>query len=111
MTEVFGNASSVDHSFGDEALAAVEAARKYVAKVIDADPRSIVFTSGATESLNLALQGLVRAFRSQGQRRPLRIGLLPVEHLAVIETCQALAESGKVDPTEFAVDQRGRLDL
>ncbi len=111
MTEVFGNANSVDHSFGDEALAAVEAARRSVATLIEADPRSIVFTSGATESLNLALQGLVRAFRSQGQRGPLRVGLLPVEHLAVIETCQALAEAGELEPTYFAVDQRGRLDL
>ena len=111
MTEVFGNANSVDHSFGDEALAAVDAARRSVATLIEADPRSIVFTSGATESLNLALQGLVRAFRSQGQRGPLRVGLLPVEHLAVIETCQALAESGEVEATYFAVDQRGRLDL
>ena len=111
MTEVFGNANSVDHSFGDEALAAVEGARRSVATLIETDPRSIVFTSGATESLNLALQGLVRAFRSHGQRRALRVGLPPVEHLAVIETCQALAKSGDVEPTYFAVDQRGRLDL
>lgn len=110
MTEVFGNASSTDHVFGDEAEAAVVTAGKQVASLVGAEPRSIVFTSGATESINLAIQGLVRAARRAG-RDKLRIGLMPVEHRAVLDTCAALADVGLAELTLFRVDERARLDL
>ena len=59
--EKFGNASSVNHAFGWEAAEAVEAAREKIARLLHADPRSLIFTSGATEANNLALKGVVQA--------------------------------------------------
>src|ERR1700680_768186 len=61
FAETFGNASSVNHAFGWEAAEAVEAAREKIARLLQADPRSLIFTSGATEANNLALKGVVQA--------------------------------------------------
>lgn len=106
MTTVFGNPSSRDHTFGDEAEAAVAEAAGYVADLIGAKPGEVVFTSGATEAANLALQGLALQ-----ARRPLRIGLTPVEHPAVLDTCQHLADAGLAELTHFRVDSRAQIDL
>ncbi|HEX8691410.1 MAG TPA: cysteine desulfurase family protein [Longimicrobium sp.] len=112
MTTAFGNASSKDHEYGDEADAAVAAARRHVATLLDASPRSVVFTSGATESLNLALQGFVRAQLARtGSSGLVRIALPPVEHPAVLEVCQYLADRGEASLRMLPVDGHGRIDL
>ena len=111
MTTIFGNASSRDHVYGREADAAVSEARRQVAALLDTSPRSVVFTSGATESLNLALQGFVRARRARPGSRPARIALPPVEHPAVLDVCRYLAERGDAELVWIPVDGRGRIDL
>jgi cysteine desulfurase len=78
MTTAFGNANSVDHAYGDEAAQAVKQARQQIAELINASPKEIIFTSGATESINLAIQGHI----SQ-QNTPAKIIVSPVEHKAV----------------------------
>jgi cysteine desulfurase len=79
MTEEFGNASSVNHEYGDRAEEAVKQATKQVAELVGAHKREIVWTSGATESINLAIQGSL----SPNPGKPHRIALLPLEHKAV----------------------------
>lgn len=107
MTEEFGNASSTDHEWGDRAEAAVKQAAKYVADLVGASPREIIWTSGATESINLAIQGSLPS----NPEKPHRIALLPLEHKAVLDTCQALAKRGWAELTYLRVDAKGRLDL
>jgi len=105
-TEDFGNASSATHAFGWRAEAAVEEAREQLAAAIGAsDPREIVFTSGTTESDNLAIAGIARAAR--GRRDHLVTSA--IEHPAVLDTCRALASEGFAT-TELAVDSGGRVD-
>jgi len=116
MTEEFGNASSTDHAWGDRAETAVKQASKQVADLIGASPREIVWTSGATESLNLAIQGsllspLARSGRGVGGEGKPRIGLMPLEHKAVLDTCQALEKRDLAELVYLRVDARGRLDL
>jgi cysteine desulfurase len=106
MATVFGNPSSRDHVFGDEAEAAVARAAGEVAHLMGVEPREIVFTSGATEAANLALKGLALQ-----TGRPLRIGLTPVEHPSVLDTCQYLADQGLAQLTYFRVDGRAQIDL
>jgi cysteine desulfurase len=89
FTETFGNAASVNHAYGWEATQRVERARQQVAALIGASPKEIVFTSGATEAINLALKGLVEASPS---RRHLITGA--TEHPAVLDTCAALVPRG-----------------
>jgi cysteine desulfurase len=102
----FGNASSVGHSFGDAAYAAVERARSQVASLIGARARDITFTAGATEAINLVLGG-----RACVGDRPLRIGLTQIEHPAVGETVRALVHRGLATATRLRVDSQGRVDL
>ncbi len=102
----FGNAASRTHAFGWRAEAAVEVAREAVASAIGAgDPREIVFTSGATESNNLALLGVARAGRSRGDH----IVTLAIEHSSVLEPCEALAREG-FTTTLVPVDPEGHAD-
>jgi len=107
MTEEFGNASSTDHEWGDRAEAAIQQAAKQVADLIGASPREIVWTSGATESINLAIQGSL----TPNSTKPHRIGLMPIEHKAVLDTCQALEKRGWAELVYLQVDSKGRLDL
>jgi cysteine desulfurase len=86
LKDDFGNAASRNHVFGWKAEAAVEAARKQVAQLIGADPKEIVFTSGATESDNLAIKGVVDFYRSKGDH----IVTLKTEHKAVLDSCKRL---------------------
>ncbi|MDB4952195.1 MAG: iscS 3 [Gemmatimonadetes bacterium] len=109
LTQSFGNAHSTDHSFGLEAEEAVQSARGHVAKLVGASPRSVVFTSGATEALNLAIQGWVRERFAPGS--PAHVLLTPVEHRAVLETCEALRHEGLAVLEFLSVDEMGRLDL
>lgn len=107
MTEEFGNASSTEHEYGDRAERAVKQAAKYVADVVGASAREIVWTSGATESINLAIQGSL----APNPQKPHRIALLPLEHKAVLDTCLALEKRGWAELIYLQVDSKGRLDL
>lgn len=105
FTQHFGNASST-HEAGREAADAVEAARSQVAQLLGARPNEIVFTSGATESNNLAILGLARAF---GDKRR-RIVTTPIEHKAVLGPCRELEKEG-FDLVVLPVDQTGTAVL
>lgn len=107
LTEEFGNASSTDHEWGDRAETAVKQAAKQVADLIGASPREIVWTSGATESINLAIQGSL----APNPTKPHRIGLMLIEHKAVLDTCRALEKRGWAELVYLQVDSKGRLDL
>ena len=106
FTEKFGNASSRNHTYGWEAEEAVEIARESVAAIIGALPKEIIFTSGATESNNIALQGVAKNYQKQGKH----IITLKTEHKAVMDVCQHLSKDG-FDITYLPVDKDGILDL
>ncbi len=106
FTEKFGNAASRSHPFGWEAEAAVETARKQVASLIGASPKEIVFTSGATESDNLAIKGVAEASKKRGGH----IITVMSEHKAVLDSCKRPEKSGyKV--TYLPVKPDGLIDL
>jgi len=104
MREVYGNASSI-HTFGQEARAAVEDARRAVADLVGADSREIVFTSGGTESDNTALWGVFRS----GYRPGNHVITTRIEHPAILATCKALEYAG-ADITYIPVGSSGRVD-
>ncbi|MCA6573086.1 MAG: cysteine desulfurase [Pseudanabaena sp. M57BS1SP1A06MG] len=108
MQTEFGNASSIDHTYGDKADRAVKQAAKQVADLIGAVPREVIFTSGATESINLVLQGLTPKSPSAHK---LKIAVLPIEHKAVLDTCDALVKKGIAEMILLKVDRQGKLDL
>jgi cysteine desulfurase len=105
FTRVFGNAASRSHVFGWEAEAAVDEARRQVAEGMNASPKEIVFTSGATEGDNLAILGAARAYRAKGNH--LVTGA--TEHHAVLDSCHEL-ERGGFEVTYLAPDRTGRID-
>src|SRR5579862_7417543 len=106
FTEKYGNAASRNHEFGWKAEEAVETARAQIARLIHASPREIVFTSGATESDNLALKGVAEAYRAKGNH----IVTQATEHKAVLDTCKRLEASGcKI--TYLPVHPDGLIDL
>ena len=107
MTTEFGNASSTDHVYGDRAAKTVSQARSQVAELVGASSREVIFTSGATESINLAIQGTIH---KQIDLKP-RIAFSPLEHKAVLDTCQAIAKKRLADIINLKVDSQGRLDL
>ncbi len=102
----FGNAASKTHAYGWVAEEAVAIAREQVADLIGADPTEIVFTSGATEAINLALQGAFETYRAKGNH----IITLETEHKAVLDTCDLLERKG-ASITRLAVDAKGLPDL
>ncbi len=109
LTTAFGNASSIDHTYGDEAQQAVSQAAIYIAKLIGASPKEVIFTSGATESINLAIQGSINSDHNSKINH--RIAVLPVEHKAVLDTCYALAKKKLAEVIQLRIDSKGRLDL
>src|SRR6266508_4524374 len=106
FTEHFGNAASRNHPFGWQAEEAVEKARKQVADLIGANAKEIVFTSGATESDNLAIKGVAEMYREKGNH----IITCVTEHKAVIDTCKRL-EKDVYRVTYLAVQKDGRISL
>lgn len=106
FSKSFGNASSRSHAFGWKAQTAVEGAQKAVASLISADPREIIFTSGSTESCNLALRGVYEMYASKGNH----IITTATEHKAVLDTCRFLQKKG-ADITFLNVLNDGTIDL
>ena len=106
LREHFGNPASRSHAYGWEAEAAVERAREQVAALLQADPREIVWTSGATESNNLAIKGAAEFYRSRGDH----IVTVKTKHKAVLDTCRELERRG-FRVTYLPVQSNGLLDL
>ena len=106
FTEHFGNAASRSHTFGWEAEEAVDYAREQVAELINADPKEIIFTSGATEADNLALKGVYEMYASKGNH----IITATTEHKAVLDTCKHIERLGG-EITWLQVNKEGLIDL
>jgi cysteine desulfurase len=106
FSEMFGNAASRNHEFGWKAEEAVENARAQIARLVRANPREIVFTSGATESDNLAIKGVAEASREKGNHIITQV----TEHKAVLDACKHLEKSG-YDVTYLPVSSDGRVSV
>jgi cysteine desulfurase len=106
FTNVFGNAASRNHEFGWQAEAAVDKARKQIADLIGASEKEVVFTSGATESNNLAIKGVAEMYAEKGNH----IITAATEHKAVLDTCKRLEKDG-VRVTYLPVQANGLVDL
>src|SRR5262245_27532989 len=109
LTERFGNAGSINHAYGWEALAAVDAARETIAAAIGAEPREIVFTSGATEANNLSIRGVC----DREPRRGGHVVSVTTEHRAVLDPLRRLGRRGwevtLLDPAPRGRDDSGRI--
>ena len=106
FTQSFGNAASRNHSFGWQAEDAVDNAREQVAKLIGADPKEIIFTSGATEGDNLGIKGVFDMYASKGNH----IITCNIEHKAVLDTCKNIEREGG-EVTYLDVKPNGLIDL
>lgn len=106
LTELYGNPASRSHAIGWEAEEAVENARTQVAALVNADPREIIWTSGATESNNLAIKGAAHFYAERGKH----IITVKTEHKAVLDTCRELERQG-FEVTYLDVQENGLLDL
>ncbi len=106
FSEKFGNPASESHSFGWEAADAVDTARAQVAAALGADPKEIIFTSGATESNNIAIKGVARFYRETRDH----VITLATEHKCVLESCRRLEREG-IEVTVLPVDSEGVVDL
>jgi cysteine desulfurase len=106
LREKFGNAASRNHPFGWAAEEAVDKGREQIAQLLGAKSKEIIFTSGATESDNLAIKGVVEFYKDRGNHVITGV----TEHKAVLDTCKALERAGKAQVTYLPVDRYGRVD-
>jgi cysteine desulfurase len=106
LYERFGNPASRSHSYGWEAEEAVETARRHVADLLHADPREIIWTSGATEGNNLAIKGAANLYKGRGRH----IVTVKTEHKAVLDTCRELERQG-FNVSYLDVGKDGLLDV
>src|SRR5208337_1174606 len=106
FSEKFGNAASRNHSFGWEAEEAVDKARGQIAGLIHAQSKEIIFSSGATESDNLAIKGVIEFYKEKGNH----IITCVTEHKAILDSCRALERQGKAIVTYLPVDKYGMVD-
>ena len=106
FSEVYGNAASRSHGFGWDAEKAVDDAREEIARLMNAKGKDIVFTSGATESDNLAIKGVVEFYRDKGDH----VITATTEHKAILDTCKALERKGVARVTYLPVDRYGMVD-
>ena len=106
FSEKFGNAASRNHSFGWEAEEAVDKARGQIARLIHAQSKEIIFSSGATEADNLAIKGVIEFYKEKGNH----IITCVTEHKAILDSCRALERSGKATITYLPVDKYGMVD-
>jgi cysteine desulfurase len=106
FTDKFGNAASRNHQFGWDAEAAVDNARAQIGRLINAKSKEIIFTSGATESDNLAIKGVVEFYKQKGSH----VITAVTEHKAILDTCKALERTGKAQVTYLAVNKEGLVD-
>ncbi len=108
LTVDFGNPGSVDHIYGDIAEKAVNSSRAHIARLINASAKEIIFTSGATESINLVIQGVVNSYKGSGLPR---IAVTTIEHKAVLDTCSAIAKQGSAEIIYIGVNGNGQIDV
>src|SRR3989442_1352914 len=106
FTEPFGNAASRSQGYGWEAEKAAETGREQIARLINAKAKEIIFTSGATESDNLAIKGVVEFYKDKGNH----VITAAIEHKAVLDTCKALERKGLATVTYLSVDRYGLVD-
>jgi cysteine desulfurase len=106
FTEKFGNAASRNHQYGWDAEGAVDHGRDQIARLINAKSKEIIFTSGATESDNLALKGVVEFYKDKGNH----VITAVTEHKAILDTCKTLERTGKAQVTYLPVDKQGSID-
>lgn len=107
LSEIYGNAASRNHAFGWVAEEAVDRGRSRIADLVGARPKEIIFTSGATESDNLAIKGVAEFYADKGKH----VITAVTEHKAVLDTCKALERSGAAEVTYLPVDRYGRVDV
>lgn len=107
LSEIYGNAASRNHAFGWVAEEAVDRGRSRTADLVGARPKEIIFTSGATESDNLAIKGVAEFYADKGKH----VITAVTEHKAVLDTCKALERSGVAEVTYLPVDRYGRVDV
>ena len=107
LGEIYGNAASRNHAFGWAAEEAVDRGRSQIADLVGARSKEIIFTSGATESDNLAIKGVAEFYADRGNH----IITAVTEHKAVLDTCQALERANSAEVTYLPVDQYGRVDV
>ena len=108
LTGLYGNPHSRTHAYGWETEKATEQAREHVANLIGADPKEIIFTSGATESNNMSIKGVARFFGRSGKKK--HIITTQTEHKCVLDSCRHLQEEG-FEVTYLPVQQNGLIDL